>query len=684
MSELKLPPTAARKPKRFSHFGIDRDDPYYWMNQRDDPEVLGYLNAENAYTDQVMEPHKPLQDKLYQEMVSRIKPDDTNVPARRGDYFYYRRFEPGQEYPIYCRKKHDLDAPEEVMLDGNKLAEGHDYFEIGSYSVSAKQNVIAYTVDTLGRRIYQIRFLDLETGEHLNDTIEHVDPSLAWAADNLSLFYVRRDRETLRSFQVACHVLGQESAEDRLIFQEDDDTFHLDVFATTSRDFVVIQSFSTLSTEARVLDATMPEGDFEIMVPREENHRYFVDHFGDQFLIMSNQNAVNYKLLECPVTQLGKESWCLLQDHRASVLLEDFHQFENYLVILEREQGLQRIRVIARDSNQEHAIEFDQEVYSLALSRNYTYQTAVLRFEFESMATPLSVFDYHMGNRTRDLLKQEEVVGDFDQTRYTTKRVYAKARDGKEIPMSMVYRNDQPMDGTRPLLLYGYGAYGIKIDPTFRSARLSLLDRGFVYVIAHIRGGADLGRQWYEDGKMDRKKNTFNDFIDCAQHLVDQQYTQKERLFALGGSAGGMLMGVIVNERPDLFAGVIANVPFVDCVTTMQDTSIPLTTGEFDEWGNPAEEKYFRYILDYSPYDQVKAQDYPHLLVIAGLHDSQVQYWEPAKWVAKLRFRKTDKNLLLLHTQMEAGHSGASGRFRRYEEEALQHAFLLSLAGIGA
>lgn len=681
MKTLDNFPVAKRERKVLSKFGVTREDDFYWLNQREDPQVLAYLREENAYLERVMQPYQPLREKLYQEMVSRLKPDDASVPYRRGDFYYYSRFEQGKEYPIYCRRKELEAGEEEVMLDGNLLAKDQEYFEIGSLSVSRNQNILAFTTDTVGRRIYQIRFKNLTTGEVLPDVIDHVDPSLAWAGDNATLYYVRTDENTLRSYQVYRHFLGSQSSQDELVFEETDDTFHLDVFATSSRDYLVMQSFSTLSTECRILAADDPKGRFRLVLARESNHRYFLEHFGRAFYILSNENAINYKLLRANPDAMERESWESVLPHRQDVLLEDFHEFRDYLVVLEREKGMQRIRILPANGNQEHVVAFDQEVYTLHLGRNCVYESQVLRFEMESLAVPHSVFDYNMASRERLLLKQETVVGGFEASNYITMRLQVPARDGASVPISLVYHKDFPPGPERSLLLYGYGAYGIKIDPTFRSARLSLIDRGFTYAIAHIRGGSDLGRPWYEDGKMERKMNTFNDFLDCGQYLVDCGYTSKSRMFAIGGSAGGMLMGVVANLRPDLFRGLVAVVPFVDCLTTMLDESIPLTTGEYNEWGNPNDEKYFREILAYSPYDNIQKQEYPAMLVIAGLHDSQVQYWEPAKWVAKLRMMKTNTSALLLHTQMEAGHSGASGRFRRYEEEALQHSFLLALAG---
>jgi len=682
MSSLPKPPKAAKKPHDLTMFGVARNDPYFWMRERDDPEVRDYLERENAYLDAVMAPHAALRKTLYEEMVARLKPDDASVPYQRGDYFYYRRYEPGKEYPFYCRRKGSPEGPEQVLLDTPSMAKGKDFFELGSMAVSANQDLLAYTVDTVGRRIYEVRFKNIETGEDYPDVLTHVCPSMAWAADNRTIFYVRTDAETLRSCRLYRHRLGEDPAKDELIFEETDETYHLDVFPSASRDFVIIQSFSTLSTECRILDAKHPEGRFEMVQARENNHRYFLDHFGEDVYILSNKDAINYRLAKTKPGRWSASHWETVIEHRPEVLLEDFHEFKHFLVVLEREKGLQRIRVMPRDGRPEHRIAFDQEAYSLGLDRNCIYDTGVLRFNFESLATPHSVYDYDMETRERKLLKRDEVLGDFDAENYVTLRLEVPARDGAMVPVSLVHHKSVKLDGTQPLLLLGYGSYGIKLDPSFRASRLSLLNRGFVFAMAHIRGGADLGRQWYEDGKLHRKKNTFNDFMDCGQYLVDEQFADPARLFAIGGSAGGMLMGVVANERPDLFKGIIANVPFVDCVTTMCDTSIPLTTGEFDEWGNPANEADFHYILGYSPYDNVSRQDYPNLLVIAGFHDSQVQYWEPAKWVAKLRDLKTDSRLLLLFTQMEAGHGGASGRFRRFEEEAMQHSFLLVLAGL--
>lgn len=685
--EKPIPPVAKVVPHEMEAHGHMRTDNYYWLRERENPETIAYLEAENAYLDAVMKHTEPLQEKLYDEIVGRMQQNDDTVPYLRGGYYYYNRVVEGGEYGIFCRKKGSLEAEEEVLLNGNELAEGHEYFALRGLEVSPAHDLLLYGVDTVGRRFYTLRIKNLTTGEILPDVLPDVTGNATWAADNQTIFYTRQDPETLRSHRVYRHVLGSDPTTDELVFEETDETFSTYVGKTRSEEYLAIFSRQTLSSEIRYLKADNPTGEFQVFLPRQRDHEYSIDHGGDRgdgdfFYIHSNDAAKNFRLFKTPVGQTEREHWQEVIPHREDVLLTGFQLFRDHLVLMERREGLLRVRVLPNSGEGEHYLDFGEPAYLAFPSDNYEFDTKVLRYRYSSLTTPWSTFDYDMKTREKTLLKQVEVVGDFDPVNYVTERLAAPARDGKEVPVSLVYRKELTKDGSRPLLLYAYGSYGASIDPTFNSARLSLLDRGFVFAVAHIRGGQILGREWYEDGKLQRKMNTFTDFIDVGEYLVQEGYTAPERLFAQGGSAGGLLMGAIVNLRPDLFKGVVASVPFVDVITTMLDPDIPLTSGEWDEWGDPRKKDDYDYMLSYSPYDNVEAKDYPNLLVTTGLYDSQVQYWEPAKWVAKLRALKTDDNLLLLHTNMEAGHSGASGRFKRQKETARVYAFLLDLAGV--
>ena len=672
------------EPTELVIHGNTRVDDYYWLRERESPEVVAYLTAENEYLESAMAHTDALQEKLYEEIVGRIKEDDESVPYRFRDYYYQARYEEGGEYPIHVRRAGSADGPEEIMVDVNALAEGHEFFaaSVGVGGISENQRILAFATDTVGRRTYTIRFLDLETGEYLPDEIPDVTPNVAWAADNRTLFYTRQDPETLRWYQVFRHELGTDPAADELVYEEADEEFSVGVGRTQSREYLFIAAQQTLSSEYRYVKATEPHAEFQVILPREPNHEYSVDHFGDHFYFRTNDSAPNFRLTRAPVANPSRDNWEEVVAHRDDVLLEGFDIFRDHLVIEERENGLVRFRVKPWTGGEEHYVEFDDPAWAAFTTGNLEFDTSVLRYGYTSMTTPFSTFDYDMDTRERTLLKQTEVVGDFDPANYQSERLWAPARDGRRVPVSLVYRKGFERDGSAPLLLYGYGSYGASMDATFSSARLSLLDRGFVYAIAHVRGGEELGRSWYEDGKLLNKMNTFTDFIDVAEFLVGEGYADPDRVFAMGGSAGGLLMGAVVNMRPDLWRGVVAAVPFVDVVTTMLDETIPLTTSEYDEWGNPNDPEYYDYMLSYSPYDNVIAVDYPNLLVTTGLHDSQVQYWEPAKWVAKLRALKTDENRLYLQTNMDAGHGGASGRFRRNRETALEYAFILDLAGI--
>jgi oligopeptidase B len=662
--------------------GHRRIDDYYWLRERENPEVIAFLEAENVLAEKQMAHAKALEEKLFEEIKSRFKQTDMTVPYKQDGYFYYTRYEEGKEYPIYGRKRGALDQPEEIVLNGNELAEGHEFFSIGGWAMSSAQDIVAYAVDTQGRRIHTIYFKDLRTGKLLTDVLPEVTENLTWAEDNKTVFYAKQDPATLRAFQIYRHVLGTDCREDALVFEESDETFSAWVFKTKSKKYLMIVSSQTLSQEYRYLEAGNPSGEFKIFLARERDHEYHVDHFQERFLIRTNDGAKNFRLMWTPLERTGKEHWQEIVPHREDVYLSDFAVFNDHLVLEERARGLTQIRVMPWAGGEGHYLEFTEPAYRAHLGLNPELDTATVRFEYTSMKTPVTIYDYDMDTRQRVLLKQEEVLGGFDSNDYVTERLYARAADGAEIPLSIVYRQGLKKDGQNPLLLYGYGSYGFSIDAAFASPRLSLIDRGFIYALAHIRGGQELGRRWYEDGKLLKKKNTFTDFITCAEFLVRKKFTSPDRLFAMGRSAGGLLMGAVANMCPGLFKGVVAEVPFVDVVTTMLDASIPLTTGEYDEWGDPGQKQYYDYMLSYSPYDNVQPKAYPHLLITGGLHDSQVQYWEPAKWAAKLRELKTDNNRLLLKTNMDAGHGGATGRFRRHLETAFSYAFLLDLAGI--
>ena len=677
MKPQKQAPVAQKIPVSLKTAGRERIDNYFWLNDRENPQVIAYLEKENAYTKDIMSDTEEMQQLLYKEITARIKEDEQSVPYFKNGYFYYSRFEQGGEYPIYCRKKGSLEAAEEIMLDGNIMSQGHEYFNIGSFEVSPNNEILAYSVDTQGRYIFTTMFKDLQTGETIGDTIENTDNYFAWADDNKTLFYILKNIETLRAEKVMTHVL-QSKQPDSLVYFEEDEAYVLDVYRSKSDKMIFINAISHTSQEYRYIYSNNPTSVFQIVQQREKDLEYSLDHYNDKFIIKTNFKAKNFRLMEALVSKSTKENWQEVIPHREDVLLVNFEIFKDFLVVAERKDGLMRLR-IRPAVGEEHYMAFEEEDYTAFLGQNPAFDTHQLRFCYTSLTTPFSDFDYDMITREKKLLKQQEIVGGHNPNDYISKRLYAPAKDGKMIPISMVYKKDLVLDGKTPLILYGYGSYGYSIDPMFSLSRLSLLDRGFVYAIAHIRGGETLGRQWYEDGKLLYKKNTFTDFITCAEYLIAQKYTDAQHLCASGGSAGGLLMGAVVNMRPELFKAIIASVPFVDVITTMCDKSIPLTTGEYEEWGDPEDEKYYEYIMSYSPYDNVVAQNYPNMLITTGLHDSQVQYWEPAKWVAKLRELKTDDNLLLLHTNMDAGHGGASGRYKQYLEVALEYAFLLKL-----
>jgi len=682
---LKIsPPTAEVKETVLEKHGDIRVDPYYWMNERDHPEVIDYLERENDYFDRMTNHTKGLQEKIFTEIKSRIKEDDQSVPYKKNGYWYITRFETGKDYPIYSRKKESIDAPEEILFDCNKMAEGHPYFRLAGLNVSPDNNLVAYGIDTVSRRKYTVFIKNLETGEVYPETIENTTGGSTWANDNKSLFYTRKDEVTLRSDKIYKHLLGTKTAADELIFEETDETFSTYIYKTKSEKYLVIGSESTLTSEFRFLEADNPSGTFRIFQPRERGLEYSFSHYGDNFYILTNKDgATNFKLMKTPITQTNKGHWVDLIPHRKDVMLEDVEIFKEFLVLGERTNGLNKIRFIRWDGKEDYYLPFESETYNAGSNINVEFDTDWFRYSYESMATPASVIEFNMKTREKKVLKEQEVLGGtFDKNKYEEKRLWATARDGKKVAISLVYRKGIKKNGKSPLLQYGYGSYGSTVEPGFSVSRLSLLDRGFIYAIAHVRGGEYLGRPWYEDGKLLNKKNTFTDFVDCTKFLINQKFTSPKHMYAQGGSAGGLLMGAVLNMAPELYHGVIAEVPFVDVVTTMLDDSIPLTTSEYDEWGNPNEKIYFDYMKSYSPYDQVIEQDYPNILVTTGYHDSQVQYWEPAKWVAKLRNLKTDKNKLLFHINMEAGHSGSSARFESIKETAREYGFLLDLENI--
>ncbi|MBM1107391.1 S9 family peptidase [Aurantibacter crassamenti] len=682
MSKIDAP-IAKKVAKELEKHGDVRIDNYYWMNDREDPEVISYLEAENTYYQKSTEHTKEFQDNLFIEMKSRIKEDDSSVPYKLNGYWYLKRFEIGKEYPIYSRKKESERASEEIMFDGNEMAKDHDYFQLGGISVSPDNTMASFAVDTVSRRQYTIQIKNLITGEIYADKIENTTGGSVWADDNKTLFYTKKDPVTLRSDKIYKHIVGTSVEDDELIFHEKDETFYAFVYKSKSKKYIIIGSTSTLTSEYQTLRADDPNGKFEMFNARERGVEYGIYHYDDKFYVHTNKDeATNFKMMVTDENKTTSENWVEFIPHRADVLLEDIDIFKDYYVISERENGLNKLHIVRWDSSDNYFLPFDNETYTAATSTNVDFDTKILRYAYNSMTSPSSVIDFNMETKEKTIKKEQEVLGgNFDKANYKSKRVWATARDGVKVPISLVYHKDTKLDGNSPLLQYAYGSYGHTIDPYFSSVRLSLMNRGFIYAISHIRGGQYLGRQWYETGKMFDKKNTFTDFVDCSKFLIQEKYTSAKHLYASGGSAGGLLMGAIINMAPELYNGVMASVPFVDVVTTMLDDSIPLTTGEYDEWGNPNDKASYEYMKSYSPYDNVAKQNYPNLYVSTGLHDSQVQYWEPAKWVAKLRDYKTDKNLLFLDTNMEAGHGGASGRFEALKEVAKEFAFMIDLEG---
>ena len=679
------PPVAAVKPHTVESPNGNRLDNYYWLRDdtRQDPEVLAYLAAENAYKDAMLAHVGPLEDRLYGEIVGRIKQDDASVPYRRNGWWYYSRYETGTEYPIHARRQGTMQAPEQVLLDVNRLAEGHEFYAARALTVSPDNRVLAYAEDAVGRRQYTLRFKDLATGEMLPDRIDNVEDSLAWAADSRTVLYLEKDPVTLLGLRVRKHVLGTDPGSDPLVYEQDDESFYTSVHKTKDERYVVIYAASTVSSEMRYADAADPALAFRVFLPRERDHEYQAEHLDGRWIIRSNWQAKNFRLLEATVGEEGdRTKWRELLAHRDDAFVHGFDVFRGFLAVDERSGGLRKLRIRSWSGGPDYFVASDDPTYAFELADNHEVDTDLVRYTYDSLTTPTSTFDYDTRTGERTLLKRDPVLGDFDPADYASEFVWATARDGVQVPVSLVYRKGTKRDGSAPLLQGGYGSYGYSSDPYFSIPRLSLLDRGFVYAIAHVRGGQELGRSWYENGKLLNKQNTFSDFIDVTRFLVQQGYADRKRVFAIGGSAGGLLMGAVANQAPQDYRGIVAYVPFVDAVTTMLDESIPLTTNEFDEWGNPKEKRYYEYMLAYSPYDNVRRQDYPAMLVLTSLWDSQVQYYEPAKWVAKLRAMKTDANPLLFRTTLQAGHGGKSGRFQRYRDTAEEYSFILDQAGI--
>lgn len=677
-----LPPVAEKHPHVHSLHNDERIDNYFWLRDRTNPDVIAYLEAENAYTKGMMQPTESLQSTLYQEMLSRIQETDLSVPYRQDDFYYYTRTEARKAYPIHCRKQGSLDAPEEVLLDQNLLAEGHDYFSVGVVRVSPNHQLLAYSIDTTGAELYTLQFLNLTTREPCPETIDETYYSLAWGNDSQTVFYTQVDTAH-RPFKLFCHILGRPVTDDVLVYHEPDEAYYLGVYKTRSQAYILLSLESKVTSEVHFLDANCPSDPFQVIQPRSPGVEYSVEHHSDRFYIVTNEEAINFKLIQTPVNAPTKQNWQTILPHREDVMLSGVSAFADHLVIYERDAGLPKIRVRRLSTKEEHYITFPEPTYEVAEGANPDFQTHLLRFSYTSLVTPNSIFDYDLNTQSRELKKEAPVLGGYDRTQYVSQRLEVTASDGSSVPLSLVYKQGIEQNGANSLLLIGYGSYGISYPDAFSSTRLSLLDRGVIVAIAHVRGGAELGRKWYEDGKFLNKKNTFFDFIACAEYLIQEKWTTSERLAISGGSAGGLLMGAVINQRPNLFKAVIAQVPFVDVVTTILDTSLPLSVMEWEEWGNPNNQTYYDYMKSYSPYDNVEAKQYPTLLITAGLSDPRVAYWEPAKWTAKLRDLKTDNHLLILRTNMGAGHGGSSGRYERLKEIAFEYAFLLNQWGLG-
>lgn len=682
LADAPSPPVAKAVPKTLTMHGHERTDNYQWLREKENPEVIAYLEAENAYTDANMKHTEQLQARLYEEIKSRIKQTDLSVPYRMDDYFYYTRTVEGKNYPFYCRKKGSLDGAEEILLDVNAMAEGKKYYRVSLFRVSPDHKLVAFADDTEGDETYTLRFKDLTSGAILPDAIAGIDAAGEWGNDNRTVFYLTLDA-TRRPYKLFRHRLGEPADTDAELYHEADETFGINVSKSRSRKFLILDLRSTMTREVRVLSADDPTGAFSVIEPRKRGHEYEIEHHGDRFFIVTNDQAKNFRLMEAPVAAPTQSNWKEVIPHRERVKLDGVDAFENHLVIRERDEGLPRLRIRKLADGSDHVVDFAEPAYSVFATGNEEFKTDTVRFIYQSLITPRSVFDYNMNTKKRELLKQDEVLGGYDPKNYVTERIFAKAPDGTRVPLNLAYRKGLVRDGKNPCFLNAYGSYGASSDTFFSSERVSLLDRGFVFALANIRGGGELGRTWYEDGKLLKKKNTFTDFIACAEHLIAEKYTSPDRLAIQGGSAGGLLMGAVTNMRPDLFKVVLAQVPFVDVINTMLDPTIPLTTLEYDEWGNPNDKAYYEYMYSYSPYDNVAAKNYPNILVKTGLNDPRVAYWEPAKWVARLRATKTDNNRLLFKTRMEAGHGGASGRYDRWKDYAFDYAFILDTMKLG-
>lgn len=687
-SHKNITPLVEKKAHKLVSHGETRNDDYFWLRLSSEQKnaknpdtqtkkVLNYLSAENDYLKKELQHTEELQEKLFKEITGRIKEDDTSVPYFLNGYWYYTRYEKGKEYPIYCRKQDKLKNKEEILLDANERAKNHKYYDVSGLTVSPNNKILAFAEDVVSRRHYTYRFYDLEAKKFLDETLENTTGEGVWANDNKTFFFTTKNPTTLLSEKIYRYTLGEKERE--LVYQEKNPSYYIGVSKSKSKQYIIIWESSTLSSDYHILDANNPKGKFKQFSPREDNVKYSIEHFENKFYIVTNWNAPNYQLMETSEKTTEKNNWKEIIANRKDVFLEEIAVFKNYLVLDERKNGLPQIKIIDNKTKKEHLIPFKEKAYYAGIDINPEFDSETLRFVYSSLTTPETIYDYDLKNHKKTIKKEQVVLGGYNKENYETKRFFAKSRDGKQIPISVVYKKGLKLDSNSPLLLYAYGSYGSTVFPNFRTSNLSLLDRGFAYAIAHVRGGQLLGREWYEDGKMLNKKNTFFDYIDCAKHLIKEKYTSSEKIFAMGGSAGGLLMGAVLNYEPTLFKGVIAQVPFVDVVTTMEDSSIPLTTNEYDEWGNPTKKEYYEYMKSYSPYDNVETKDYTNVLVTTGLHDSQVQYWEPAKWVAKLREMKTDNNKLYLHTNMAGGHGGASGRFEYYREVALEYAFMLNL-----
>lgn len=688
--EVANAPIAEKQDTTLLTHGHERIDPYFWMRLSDDQKeaetpdaqtqkVLDYLNAENAYKSAILKPTEELQKTIFNEIKSRIKEDESSAPIQDNGYYYYDKYVPGKEYEIYCRKQGDLNADEEAYLDVNVLAEGHDYYDVGDVEFSTNNRILAYSYDDVSRRQYAIVFKDLDGTTKCDEVLKNTSGDIVWANDNKTIFYVTKDETTLRENKIWRHVLGTPQSQDQLVFEESDETFYCEISKSKSDKYLFIDSYSTMSTEHQILEADNPSGKFRVFQAREDDHLYSINHWEDKWYVQTNWNAKNFRLMRTDLDKTGKEHWQAFIDHNEKVRISDIEVFKNHLVVELRENGLTILRVMGHDKSNPHDIAFDEETYTCGIGTNMVYDSEILCYGYSSLRIPSTVYEYNLTTGEQTILKQKEVLGEYNPENYETERVWATAPDGVKVPVSLVYKKGLKKDGSNPCLLYGYGSYGVTIPDNFRVPRLSLLDRGFIYAIAHIRGSEYLGRPWYEDGKKLKKINTFTDFIAASDFLIEQKYSSADKMCAMGGSAGGLLMGAVINMKPQNFKAVVAAVPFVDVVSTMLDESIPLTTGEFDEWGNPKNKEYYDYMLSYSPYDQVKAQDYPNLLITTGYWDSQVQYWEPAKWLARLRVTKTDNNIAIMDCNMSTGHGGASGRYEAYKETAMEYAFLIHM-----